>query len=98
MKREGKSRELHRVVKRVLPLVPTERAVGKSDFEAINREILVCVQEKTGASDERLGQLMDKVLRDLPSEYGRLDTRDRSWPTLIHYLYTGYLRELGVAR
>ena len=97
MKPKGKSRELHRVVKRVLPLVPTDRAVGKSDFEAIHHEILVCVQEKTGASNERLVQLMDKVLRDVPREYGLLDKRDRSWPALIRYLYSGYLRELSVA-
>lgn len=98
MRRERLNREVQRVVKRVLPLVPTNRAVLKAEFDAIHDEILTCVQEKTGASEERLGQLAAKVLSDLPNEYGRLDERDRSWPALISYLYSKYLRELRAAR
>jgi hypothetical protein len=98
MRRRGRERELQRVVKRVLPLVPTKRQVSKAEFEAINGEILACVHEKTGASPERLGQLVAKVLGDLPNEYGRLDERDRSWPALIAYLYAKYLHELGTSR
>jgi hypothetical protein len=95
MRRKRLERELQRVVKRVLPLVPTDRAVGKADFETILAEILRCVDEKTGAGAAQLGQLTAKVLGDLPNEYGQLPEQDRSWPALIAYLYSKYLRELG---
>lgn len=94
-RRKKPSRELEGIVQRVLPLVPAERAVVKADFETILAEIMACVQEKTGANAEQLNQLKTKVLADLPNEYGRLEERDRSWPALITYLYSKYLRELG---
>lgn len=98
MRRKRLEREVQRVVKRVLPLVPTGRKVEKADFETIFGEIMVCVQEKTGASVEQLGQLTAKVVGDMPNEYGRLDEGDRSWPVLIGYLYSKYLREFRAAR
>jgi hypothetical protein len=94
VKRERADRELRRVVKRILPLVPTVRNIAKAEFEAVHAEILACVHEKTGASPERLGQLKDKVLADLPNEYGRLPKSERTWPAVISYLYSKYLREL----
>jgi hypothetical protein len=57
VERERANRELRRVVKRILPLVPTGRNIAKAEFEAVHAEILACVHEKTGASPERLGQL-----------------------------------------
>jgi hypothetical protein len=98
MRRNRLEREVQRVVKRVLPLVPTGRKVEKADFETILGEVMACVQEKTGASGEQISQLRLKVLSDLSNEYGRLDERDRSWPVLIGYLYSKYLRELRAAR
>jgi hypothetical protein len=95
MKRKKRDREVRQVVQRVLPLVPSGRPVTKPEFEAIHAAVFACVQEKTKASAERLGRLTDKVLGDLPDEYGRLDERERSWPALIAYLYSKYLSELG---
>jgi hypothetical protein len=89
-------REVQGVVDRVLPLVPSGHAVVKGEFEFILGEIMACVDEKTGAGGERSAQVKDKVLTDLPTEYGRLGARDRSWPALIAYLYTKFLRELSV--
>ena len=83
------------VVDRVLPLFPSDHAMAKGDFEDILGEILACVDEKTGAGVERIGQVKTKVLADLPNEYGRLNARERSWPALIAYLYTKFLRELS---
>jgi hypothetical protein len=94
MRRKKPERDLQRVVDRVLPSVPTERSVGKADFEVILAAVMGCVQEKTKASAEQLEQLTPKVLGDLPNEYGRLDERERSWPALIVYLYSKYLSEL----
>jgi hypothetical protein len=91
-------RELRRVIDRASARVPVGRAVAKADFEAIHAEILACVREKTGASDERLGEVAPRVLAALPAEYGRLPERDRSWPALIAYLYAKYLAELGAGR
>jgi hypothetical protein len=98
MRGQRQERELQQVVKRVMPLVPTGRPVTKSEFEAIHAAVHACVQEKTRASTERLGQLAAKVLGDLPNEYGRLDERHRSWPALIAYLYSKYLREWKAAQ
>ena len=95
MRSKQTERELRRVVSRVLPLVP-EGKVVKAEFEAILGGVLACVREKTGASDEQLRPVTDKVLADLPNEYGRLDERARSWPALIRYLYSKCLRELRV--
>jgi hypothetical protein len=97
MRRKSNDRELEGVVKRILPLAPTGRKLSKTEFEAILGAVLECVQEKTGASVEQLEQLKDKVLDDLPNQYGRLTERDRTWPALIRYLYSKYLRELGAA-
>jgi hypothetical protein len=95
MRRRKLDRELQRVVDRVLRLVPVDRAVTKQDFEAINAEVLACVEEKTGASPEQLAALIPKVLADLPGEYGQLNESQRSWPALIVYLYAKYLKELA---
>ena len=97
MRSKRRDQELQRVIKRVLPLVPGDRKVSKAEFEAIHDEILACVHEKTGASEEQLRPLVENVLRDLPNEYGRLDEQDRSWPALITYLYSKYRRGLGTA-
>ena len=97
MGREKLDRELQRVVDRVLPLTSTGLAISKEKFEVILGEIMSCVDEKTGAGVERIGQVKAKVLADLPNEYGRLDARERSWQALIAYLYTKFLRELSAA-
>jgi hypothetical protein len=98
MRRDKRGREYQRVVKRVLPLVPTGHTISKAEFEVLHAEVLACVHEKTGASPEQLGELKNKVFGDLPNEYGKLSERQRSWPALIIYLYSKYLRELGTAR
>jgi hypothetical protein len=94
MRNKQTEREMRRVVSRVLPLVPDGRRVVKAEFEAILGEVLACVQEKTGASDEQLRRVTDKVLADLPNEYGQMDERARTWPALIRYLYSKHLRGL----
>ncbi len=91
-------RDLRRLVKRLLPLIPTDHAITKSEFEKVLDEVIACVHKKTGAGAERLRQATDKVLADLPKEYGGLPKRERSWPALITYLYSKYLRELREPR
>ncbi len=98
MRRKKPERELKRMLKRVLPLAPTDRPVAKADFETILAEVMACVHEKTSAPAEQLKQLTPKVLADMPNEYGGLPAADRSWEVLIAYLYAKYLRELGAAR
>src|SRR4051812_37017267 len=80
MGRKKLDREVQGVVDRVLPLVPTGHAVTKGEFEVIFGRVLECVAEKTGAGVEWIEQVKDKVLADLPKEYGRREERDRSWP------------------
>jgi hypothetical protein len=88
MRRDRLEREIDRVVKRILPLVPTDRKVVKEEFETVLGEIMACVDEKTGAGAEQLGKITDKVLNAMPNEFGRLEETDRSWPALIGYLYS----------
>ncbi len=50
MKQEDLKREVESVVTRVLPLVPKDKAVGKSEFQVILNEILTCLHENTKVS------------------------------------------------
>ncbi len=89
-------RETERVVKRVLKRVGRYETIGKKEFEAILNTVIEQVHRNTGLSAEAIGKKTDTVLRDLSHEYGQLPAEARSWEALIAYLYTKYLRELGV--
>ncbi len=90
-------RETERVVKRVRRLVESHETIGKKEFEAILDKVIEQVHRNTGLSMEVIGKKTETVLRDLPhEEYGQLRAEARSWEALIAYLYTKYLRELGV--
>ena len=90
-------RETERVVKRVRRLMESHETIGKKEsFEAILGQVIEHVHRNTGLSMEVIEQKTDTVLRDLPHEYGQLRAEARSWEALIAYLYTKYLRELGV--
>jgi hypothetical protein len=94
MKRQQFERETERVITRVLPLVPKDKAVEKGEFEAILNVILACVHENTKIRIDVIGQKTKQVISDLPKEYGRLPRDVKSWETLIGYLYGKYLKEL----
>ncbi len=89
-------RETERVVKKVLRLVESYETIGKEEFEAVLRKVIEHVHQNTGLSMQVIMQKTDKVIRDLPAEYGRLSEEVRSWEAIIAYLYTKYLRELSV--
>ena len=89
-------RETERVVKRVLRLVESHKLIGKKEFEAILDKVIEYVHRNTGFSLQVIGQKTQTVLRDFPREYGQLREEARSCEAIIAYLYTKYLRELGV--
>jgi len=89
-------RETERVVKKVFRLVEGYETIGKEEFEAILHKVIEHVHKNTGLSMQVIIQKTDKVIRDLPEEYGRLSEEIRSWEAIITYLYTKYLRELGI--
>ena len=95
MKEKELKPEIERVVTRVLPLVPKDKVVEKSDFEVVLMEILTCLHENTKVDIDAIAQKTSKVLSDLPNEYGHLPKDIRSWEVLIGYLYAKYLKELG---
>jgi hypothetical protein len=95
MNQKAVLRDMERVVKRVLPLVPKHKAIEKSEFQVILNEILTCLHENTKIGIDSIAQKTTKVLSDLPNEYGRLPEDERSWKALIGYLYAKYLKELG---
>ncbi len=89
-------RETERVVKKVLRLVESYETIGKKEFEAIRDKVIEHVHRNTGLSMQVIGQKTETVLRDFPQEYGQLSEEARSWEAIIAYLYTKYLRELGM--
>jgi hypothetical protein len=95
MKQDKLKHELEQVVTRVLPLVPKDKTVEKSEFGVILSEILTCVHENTHIDIDVIARKTQKVLSDLPNEYGQLPKDARSWETVIGYLYAKYLKELG---
>jgi hypothetical protein len=95
MKPKAVKRDMERVVRRVLPLVPKHKAIEKSEFEVVLDEILTCLHENTKIGIDVIAQKTTKVLSDLPNEYGRLPEDASSWEALIGYLYAKYLKELG---
>lgn len=89
-------RDTEKVVRKVMRLVQQNDTIGKDEFEAVNRKIMEYVHKHTGISLELIVEKMRTVIKDLPQEYGQLDPSLKSWETLIAYLYTKYLKELGV--
>ena len=96
MKQEDLQHEIEHVVTRVLPLVPKDKVVGKSEFEVVLNEILTCLHENTKIGINAIAQKTSKVISDLPNEYGHLPEDVRSWEVFIGYLYAKYLKELGL--
>ena len=89
-------RETERVVRKILRHVQCYETMGKQEFAAILDTVIVQVHRNTGLDLPAIGQKTQTVLRDLPHEYGQLPEAARSWEALIAYLYTKYLKELGV--
>jgi hypothetical protein len=94
--KQGKLKiEIEQVITRILPLVPKDKAIEKSEFEVILNEILTCLHENTHIDINVIAQKTRKVLTDLPNEYGQLPKDARSWELMIGYLYAKYLKKLG---
>jgi hypothetical protein len=79
-------RETERVVRKVLNLVESYDAIGKQEFEAVIGKIIGHVHKNTGTGIHVIMQKTDKVLRDLPDEYGRLSEDSKSWEAMIMML------------
>ena len=90
------TRETEMVVKRVLKTAAKYDSIGKAEFEAVLNEVMQQVQENTGIEPDEIAQMTDKVIEDMPKEYGQLSEADRSWEAMITYLYNKYRKELGV--
>jgi hypothetical protein len=95
MKQDVVTREIGWTLRRVLPLVPKDRDVKRSEFQAILDEILMCLHRNRKTGIDAIAEKTDKVLSDLAIEYGQLPEDSKSWESLIGYLYTKYLKELG---
>jgi hypothetical protein len=95
MKQDKLQDDIDRVVRRVRPLVPKDKAVQKSEFKVLLDEILTCLNEDTQIDIDVIAQKTPKVITDLPNEYGQLPKDARSWEVVIGYLYAKYLKELG---
>ena len=72
------------------------RWIGKNEFEIILSKIIENVVKNTRVSISVVVQKTEKVIADLPHEFGQLSEDTRSLEAMIAYLYMKYLRELGV--
>jgi hypothetical protein len=88
-------REVGWTIKRVTRFIPKDRSITKSEFGAVIDEILRCLHRNRKISIESLAEKTEKILTELPNEYGRLPESDRSWEKLVGYLYIKYLKEVG---
>lgn len=95
MKQGQIEREIGQVVQRILPLTRKHPSIGKKEFEEIHAEIIKYLHENTKKGIGLITQKTNRVLRNLPNEYGALPEEQRSWEALIGYLYVKYLKELG---
>jgi hypothetical protein len=88
-------RQTRKVVQEILKLAESYPSVGKKEFETILDRIIKHVSHETGTSPDQVAKKTDKVLQDLPHEYGTLSAEARSWEALATWLYCKYLKELG---
>jgi hypothetical protein len=96
MDKQRFTRQAEKLVQEVVKLVESYQKVGKKEFEIILGRIIDRVAEDTGKSPEEVAAKTNKVLEDLPQEYGSLSPESRSWEALAAYLYGKYLKELGL--
>ena len=88
-------RELGWTIKRVTRLIPKDRSITKREFGAMLDEIVTCLHRNRKVSIKSLAEKTEKILTELPNEYGKLPESSRSWEKLIGYLYAKYLKEVG---
>ena len=86
--------ETERVVDRVMKTVEQFDRIGKPEFETILQKVIQEVENNTGIDVDQT--MTRRVIEDFPKEYGQLSEDQRSWDALIAYLYSKYLKELGV--
>ena len=91
-------RETEKVVSRVMKTVAKYESIGKEEFQSILHKVMQQVQENTGIEPDKISEMTSKVIEDMPNEYGQLSEEVRSWEAMIAYLYSKYLKELGVLR
>ena len=89
-------RETDRVVKKVLKLVEHYDTIGKKEFESVLDKVIEHVHKNTGLDMQIIAQKTNKLVQDLPNEYGHLSEKQRSWEAMIAYLYLKYLKELDI--
>lgn len=89
-------RETEKVVTRVMETAEKYDQIGKKEFEDILHKIMQQVEKNTSAEPDKIIEVTTKVIDDMPNEYGKLSEKDRSMEAMIAYLYSKYLKELGV--
>ena len=95
MKQDITERELCWTIKKVFRLIPKDRNIAKNDFEAVLKEIMMSLHRNRKIPIEALAEKTEKVVTDMPNEYGSFPKTLRTWEGLVAYLYQKYLKELG---
>lgn len=94
MNHDKRLEETERVVARIMKTVESFDRIGKSEFETILRLVIQEVENNSGAEVDQT--TTNRVIEDLPNEFGQLPEAVRTHESMIAYLYTKYLQVLGV--
>jgi hypothetical protein len=96
MKDRKQVREMEQVVRCVMKSVKKYDHIGKAEFEAILHKVVQQVHLKSKIDMARIAEATSTVIDDMPREYGRLSSEQRSLEAMIGYLYAKHLQVLGV--
>jgi hypothetical protein len=88
-------RRAEKAVRDVVKLAESYQSIGKEQFEAILGRVIEHVSNDTGTPPKQVAEKTEKVVKDMPHEYGSLPADVRLWESLAAYLYGKYLKELG---
>lgn len=94
--RRNAMRELDRVVAKVLKVVDAADAMDKQTFERLLDGVIVQVAKNRRMDIDQVAIATDRVIAEMPEDYGQLADEMKSWETLIAFLYLKYQQVLGV--
>lgn len=90
------TRELDRVVTKVIKTVESAQAVDKQTFERLLDGVIVQVARNRRLDINQVALATDQVITAMPEQYDQLADEMKSWETLIAFLYLKYHQVLGI--
>lgn len=86
MDHRDRVKETEQVVKRVMKTVRKYDRIGNAEFEIILGQVMDEVHGSTGIEEAQITGVTDKVISDMPCEYGQISEEQRSREAMTGYL------------